>query len=171
MGLLELIRKNNEVRKIFGKQELKIIEKQLLGVSLTASEKIRLSRDIRKKFQVVKKLSKFSNEFDLKKSEEINFILNEAKEVILGSKHFKNIKKIFVFGSFVENKMTLDSDVDIAVEFFNISKRDATKFRAEISGRINKKIDLQVFNLLPKKIQNQILKRSRIIYEHEKSQR
>jgi hypothetical protein len=49
MGILQLIRADNDARKIFGAKELKIIEKQLFGVRLTQSEKNRLSRDIRRK--------------------------------------------------------------------------------------------------------------------------
>ena len=54
MSLINIIKTNKDIRKIFGKKELVIIEKQLLGVSLTQSEKNRLSRDIRKKFEVIK---------------------------------------------------------------------------------------------------------------------
>jgi len=54
MGLLELIRHEKELRRIFGQQELKIIEKQLLGVNLSPSEKTRLSRDIKPKFEIIK---------------------------------------------------------------------------------------------------------------------
>ena len=53
MSLLKFLKENENVRKVFGKRELKIIEKQLLGVNLTQSEKNRLSRDIRKKFEFV----------------------------------------------------------------------------------------------------------------------
>jgi hypothetical protein len=57
MGLLELLKKSENARKIFGKRELKIIEKQMLGVNLTQSEKNRLSRDIRKKLEFIKEIS------------------------------------------------------------------------------------------------------------------
>lgn len=167
MSLLEKIQKNKDVRKIFGKQELKIIEKQLLGINLTASEKIRLSRDIRKKFNIINELSQFSDEFSLKKASEIKYLINEAKQIILESKQYSNIKKIFLFGSFIQRELNLNSDIDIAVEFKKISKKDATKFRAEISGRVNDKIDIQVFNILPEKIKKQILNKGRIIYSNE----
>ena len=66
MSLINLL-KNKDARKIFGKRELKIIEKQLQGISLTQSEKNRLSRDIRKKFEFISKVSGFKEEFKLKK--------------------------------------------------------------------------------------------------------
>ena len=54
MSLIQFLKKENNARKIFGKRELKIIEKQLFGLNLTQSEKNRLSRDIRKKLEFIK---------------------------------------------------------------------------------------------------------------------
>ena len=51
MRLLNTLKKDKNIRRIFGERELVIIEKQLLGVALKPSEKTRLSRDIRKKFE------------------------------------------------------------------------------------------------------------------------
>jgi len=164
MGLLELVKHEKEMRKIFGQQELKIIEKQLLGINLSASEKTRLSRDIRPKFEIVKKLSDFKKEFNLKKAQEIKYLINEAKEVILESVWYKQINKIIVFGSTVENQRTFRSDIDIAVEFSDITLREATKFRIHVAGRVNSKIDIQVYNILPKKIKDSIIKNHKILY-------
>ena len=67
MALLRFLNKSEDSRKVFGARELKIIEKQLKGVNLTQSEKNRLSRDIRKKFDFIAKVSRFKEEFNLKK--------------------------------------------------------------------------------------------------------
>ena len=163
-----MTRKEKGMRKIFGKQELKIIEKQLLGVSLSASEKTRLSRDIRPKFKIISELCDFKKEFELKKGNEIRFFIEEAKEVILESKWATRIKQIVLFGSFVENKLRLDSDIDISVKFDKIMSKEATKFRIEISARVSEKIDVQVFNVLPKKIQKEINEKGRVIYGESK---
>ena len=56
---------NKNTRKIFGKRELKIIEKQIFGINLTQSEKNRLSRDIRKKFEFIEQVARFSAQFKL----------------------------------------------------------------------------------------------------------
>lgn len=165
MSLLNEIKTNENARRLFGSKELKIIEKQLLGVNLTDSERIRLSRDIRKKFQVIKEFSEFSEEFGLKKSSEINHLVKETKETILESKYFKDIKRIYLFGSATENKLTLTSDIDIAIEFIKIEKKQGTKIRAELAGRVNSKVDIQVFNFLPNKIKKEIEKKGKIIYE------
>jgi len=167
MDLMQFLKKTPEARKIFGQRELKIIEKQINGINLTQSEKNRLSRDIRKKFQFIKEISRFENEFNLKKAQSIKSLIQEAKEIIL-EHHLKNkIKKILLFGSVVENKLTIKSDIDIAVEFLEITKKQAFDFRRNISGQLPDKIDVQVFNVLPEKIKKEILKNHRVLFKNE----
>jgi len=165
MGILNIINKNANMRKIFGKRELVIIQKQLLGVPLKNSEKTRLSRDIKKKLEAIKEISKFSSEFELKKGAEIKKIIEEAKEVIFQNKLFSRIKKILLFGSTVENKLALNSDIDIAVEFNKITKGEASDFRREVMGKVNEKVDIQIYNILPQKIKKEILTKKKALYE------
>ncbi len=163
MSLIKFLEENKETRKIFGERELKIIEKQLLGIKLTQSEKNRLSRDIRKKFEVIGKLSRFEDEFNLKKGSEIRKLIDDVKKRILDSEWRNQIKEIWLFGSSVTNERTFRSDIDIVVLFKEkISLRKSTKFRIEFSW--NKKIDVQVFEHLSKKIQNSILKNHKVLY-------
>ncbi len=168
MNIINFLKSNKNTRKIFGKRELKIIEKQLYGINLTQSEKNRLSRDIRKKFEFIKEISNFSGEYDLKKSALIKKIIQETKEIILQDRDSKRIDKIILFGSTVENKLTFRSDIDIAVLFNKINKKEATLFRTRISGRVSDKIDIQVFNFLPDKIKNEI-KKGKVIYQNEQN--
>ncbi len=165
MNLVQFLKKNENTRKIFGQRELKIIEKQLNGINLTQSEKNRLSRDIRKKFQFIKDISKFEEEFDLKKASVIKSIINETKKEILEHPLRNKIKKILLFGSVVENKLTFRSDIDIAVEFDKISLREATLFRKSVSGQLPDKVDVQVFNILPEKVKKSILKNHKVLYK------
>ncbi len=167
MDLIQFLKANENTRKIFGEQELKIIKKQLNGINLTQSEKNRLSRDIRKKFQFIKEISKFENEFNLKKAQLINQMIQETKEIILEHPLRNKIKKIILFGSVVENKLTIKSDIDIAVEFSEITKKQAFDFRKNIFGKVLNKIDIQVFNFLPEKVKESIIKRHRILYKDE----
>ncbi|MBU2616732.1 MAG: nucleotidyltransferase domain-containing protein [Nanoarchaeota archaeon] len=165
MNLIQFLEKNENARKIFGQRELKIIEKQLNGINLTQSEKNRLSRDIRKKFQFIKDVSKFEKEFNLKKGIENKKIIDDALEVILEQPLKNKIKKIILFGSVIENKLTVRSDIDIAVEFDKISLREATLFRKRVSGQLPDKVDIQVFNILPKKIQKEINEKGKVLYK------
>jgi len=165
MNLINFLKKSEGARKIFGKGELKIIEKQLIGINLTQSEKNRLSRDIRKKFEFIKDVSRFSDEFSLKKGFEIKRTIDEAVEIIKESKWFPQIKKIILFGSTVENQRTFRSDIDIAVLFDKIDLREATLFR--IKMYVNDKVDIQVYNVLPEKIKREIDLKGKVLYERK----
>jgi predicted nucleotidyltransferase len=164
MSILRFLKENENTRKVFGKRELKIIEKQLLGVGLTQSEKNRLSRDIRKKFEFIGEICHLKGEFELKKGADIKRMVEEAKEVILEDELAGRMRKIVLFGSFVENKMSFRSDIDISVEFGKISVGEATKFRARISGKVNSRVDVQVYNVLPSKIKKEIDEKGRVLY-------
>ena len=166
MNLLTFLKSEPDARKIFGKREIKIIEKQLQGVKLTQSEKNRLSRDIRRKLEFIEKASKFKSEFSLKKGSVIKNIINESIEIIKEDALGNKIEKIVLFGSANENKLTFHSDIDIAVEFSRISLKEATVFRKRVSGKINEKVDIQVYNLLPKKIKKGV-ERGRILWKKE----
>jgi predicted nucleotidyltransferase len=164
MGLLKVLKENPDARKVFGKRELRIIEKQLMGVGLTQSEKNRLSRDIRKKLEFIRKVAGFEEEFRLKKGSEIARIVAEAKDVVLDDAVSKRIKKIFIYGSAADNRLALKSDIDIAVSLSGTDVKEATLFRKRISGRVNSRVDVQVFETLPEKIRKDILRKGKIIY-------
>jgi len=164
MSLLRLLKEDKNSRKVFGKREIKIIEKQLLGVNLTQSEKNRLSRDIRKKFEFIDSVSRFREDFKIKKGAEIEKQTFEAKEIIMNDPFFKSIIKIIIYGSAAENKLTLQSDIDIAVKFDKITLSDATIFRKRILGKANKSIDVQVYNHLPENIRKEIDTKGQVIY-------
>ena len=167
MSLLRFLDSSKNTRKIFGKRELKIIEKQLLGVNLTQSEKNRLSRDIRQKLEFIKEASRFSEEFKLKKGSEIKKMVEETKEAILNDILFRKIKEVLLFGSIIENKFTFKSDVDIAVKFDKITIKESALFKKRISGEVNQKVDVQVYNHLPSKIKKEINNKGKIIYKNE----
>ncbi len=165
MPLLRAIKENDEIRKLFGKREIEIIEKQLLGINLTPSEKTRLSRDIRKKFKAIKMLAHFQGEFELKQGAEIRRIIEETKETILNTEYFSKIKRIILFGSSINKTRTLLSDVDISIEFSKIEKTEASKFRLRIISLASKNIDIQIYNFLPDKIKKQIDENGKTIYQ------
>src|SRR3989338_418236 len=163
MELINAIKKP-EMRKIFGERYLEIIEKQLLGIRLTPSERTRLSRDIKKKFMVIQLLSGFASEA-LKKGAEIKRKIEKIKAEIISSEYFPRIKKIILYGSSVYGIRTFRSDIDIAVEFDDIGLKEATKFRIKFNQ--DKNVDVQVYNILPEKIKNEINEKGKIIYERK----
>ncbi len=166
MGFREAL-KNKEVRRIFGTRELAIIEKQIFGVSLTQSEKNRLSRDIRKKFEAIKSLSPFADKFELRKGSEISELISDAKELLLNSRFYNKIKRITLYGSAFENKLSLSSDIDLAVEFYKTDAKEATIFRKELLSKVDSRVDIQVYNLMPQKIKVGIDLGGRILYERK----
>ena len=165
MSLLKFLKDNEKARKIFGERELKIIEKQLLGISLTQSEKNRLSRDIRKKLEFISEISAFKEEFDLKKRAGIKKLIERSVELMLKDKLKEEIKAILLFGSHVKGIVTKRSDIDICVIFKEISVEEATRFRIRISGELPKNVDIQVFNTLPQKIKREIARNHKILYK------
>ena len=165
MGLLQIIKNTPELRKIFGKRELKIFDKQLVGVNLTQSEKNRLSRDIRIKLGAVKELAKYEDEFELKKGLVNKQIIRNILEELKQTEIFPRIKKIILFGSAAEKDLTLMSDIDIALDFDKITNEEAVKIRSKITGPISDKLDIQVYNILPDKLKKQIDLNGKILYQ------
>lgn len=165
MNLLEFLKDNKNTRKIFGKREIEIIFKQLEGMQLTQSERNRLSRDIRPKFEFIREVNNYKYEFNLKQNQNNNKIINETVKIILEDELKDDITSILLFGSFVDKSFTKESDIDICVIFKEITLKEATRFRIRISGKISEKVDIQVFNILPMKIKREISKNHKILYK------
>lgn len=165
MEFKKFIKKSPLARKVFGKKEIVIIDKQVSGIKLTQSEKNRLSRDIRPKLKFIEEVSKFKKEFNLKKGSENTGMIVRALDVIKMDKSFNKIQEIWLFGSMMKNEMTIRSDIDIAVLFKKISKKEADNFRIRVLGWVDDKVDIQVFNVLPDKIKKSILKSHRVLYK------
>ena len=165
MDLIGFLKSNEDARKVFGEREIKIVEKQLKGITLTQSEKNRLSRDIRKKLKFIKDASRYSKDFQLKKGKYLSEKIDETIEIILDDKINNKIKKIMQFGSTLDGTMRLNSDLDLAVEFTDIELSEATEFLKRINGEITDKIDITVFNTVDEKIKKEIQKQNKILFE------
>ena len=163
--LKEFLRSNKNARKVFGKKEIEIILKQLDGITLTQSEKNRLSRDIKPKFEFIKEASKFGDEFELKKDADNLKIVDKAVQLILDDELKDRIRAILLFGSHAGGVVTQRSDIDICAIFTDISLREATKFRMRIMGELPEKVDVQVFNILPQKIKRSIAINHKVLYK------
>lgn len=167
MTLYEFIKDEPLAKVVFGKKEIEIIKKQLIGIKLKQYERNILSRSIRKKFNFIKKCSVYKEEFEIKKGGEIIKQLEILRDLMLLDKIGKNIKKIYIFGSFVENKMSSNSDVDIAIEFKNIDKKEISKFKKRILEQKKDLFDISIFNNLPTNIQNEIKKNGKVFFENK----
>ena len=165
--LNEFLKQNRNARRIFGKKELEIIFKQIDGLPLTQSERNRLSRDIKPKLQFIKEISRFEDEFELKKDQDAKKIINKAVNLILQDKLKEKIQAILLFGSRVNGIVTPRSDIDICVVFDEIKRDEADRFRIRILGNFSTNEDIQVFNALPQKIKRSIAKSHKILYKKE----
>ncbi len=165
--LSEFLRQNKNARRIFGKKEIEIILKQLDGLTLTQSERNRLSRDIKPKLEFMKEISRFENEFELKKDQDAKKLIDIAVNLILQDRLKEKIQAIFLFGSRVSGIVTPRSDIDICVVFDQIERDDADRFRIRILGNFSTNVDIQVFNVLPQKIKRSIAKSHKILYMKE----
>lgn len=165
MTLRSLLLNNKNSRKIFGKCEIDIILKQLDGVSLSQSEKNRLSRNVRPKLEIISELSEFRGDFKLKKNQDNKRLIQKAVDEILKHELKNNIKAILLFGSFADKTFNYRSDIDICVIFRErISLKDSTRFRIRIMGRLDRKVDIQVFNTLPQKVKKSIMRNHRVLF-------
>ncbi len=165
-NFLGFLQKSQDARRIFGKRELKIIEKQAWGVNLTQSEKNRLSRDIRKKLNFIQEASRFIEEFELKKGTALNKEVNEMLETIKEDRLFGKITKVWLYGSTAKKERALRSDIDMAVEFDGISEFEGMEFRKRVLGNLTDKADVQVYSLLAQKLKEEV-QRGKVVYERK----
>ena len=166
LKLKKFLKINKNTRKIFGKKELEIIFRQLEGLSLTQSERNRISRDIKPKLEFIEEIAQFKDEFKLEKNQDNKKMIEKAVDISLNDKFSDDIKAILLFGSFADNSFTKRSDIDICVVFkTNISLKRATEFRIRVSGRLPEKVDVQVFNILPQKIKKEIARNHKVLYK------
>src|SRR3989344_1116215 len=121
MALIEFLKNNENARKIFGKKELEIIFKQLEGMPLTQSERNRLSRDIKPKFEFIREANNYKDDFNLKQNQDNKKTINETVKIILEDELKENINSILLFGSFADKSFTKKSDIDICAVFKEIT--------------------------------------------------
>ncbi|MAG52415.1 MAG: hypothetical protein CMH62_00460 [Nanoarchaeota archaeon] len=161
LNLLRFLRANKNVRKIFGEKELRIIEKQLFGQELTQSEKNRLSRDVRKKFNFIQEASVFDDDvFRLKKGSLIQEILEEAVKVIKKDVLNEKINKVILYNPDEDNKIT-----DVFVVFSEIQEKEVVLFRRRMIDKVNSRVNIRIYNFLSKKIKESIDEKGKVLYE------
>ncbi len=74
----------------------------------------------------------------------------------------ERIKFIVLYGSAVKGKLTILSDIDLAV-FYDGDKKERFEFRIKILGRIRNEFDIQTFQDLPLYIQKDIISTGKVI--------
>lgn len=88
--------------------------------------------------------------------------MEEVVKKILALDNKHKIEFIILFGSQITEKATPLSDIDLAI-FYKGDKKSRFNFRILISGKLNKKYDIQIFQDLPLYVRKEVLK-GKILY-------
>lgn len=88
------------------------------------------------------------------------FVEKKIRDLAEEISKLKCISCIFLFGSYVNDKMRKDSDIDIAVLTKNATEKDKLK----IMGFSNDVFDVSVFSRLPLQIQFRVLRDGKVIF-------
>lgn len=167
MGLLEFLQRDADARLIFGKRELQIIRKQLLGEKLKQSERNRLSKFIRPKLRFMRSCVTFADEFELKRKHRLKSLVQKTIRLMLRDKLAKKISAILLFGSHAENLPTYRSDIDICAIFDEINPKEAAEFRIRTMANLPDIVDVQVFNVLPIWVKLGIAQNFKILFKRK----
>ena len=80
-----------------------------------------------------------------------------------------HIRQLAVFGSFIRNDFTPESDIDILVQFDpeHIPGLAFFSMQSELSGILSRKVDLYTMAFLSPEIQEEVKNKAVIIYQDE----
>lgn len=95
-------------------------------------------------------------------------ILNKHSKELIDFCKSNKIKKLSLFGSYLKNKYTAESDIDLLVEFeenTGYGLLDITRIERELSEMIKKKVDLRTPEELSKYFRDKVVKESLVKYE------
>ncbi len=165
MNLLSFLDNSAGARLVFGKKELEIIHKQLLGMRLKQSERNRLSKFIRPKLRFIAECSVFKNEFVLARRSKLKKVLTAVLGAVLEDRIGKNAVAVLLYGSFADGTANKFSDVDIAIVFSEITHREASAFEVRVGAKLPELVDLKVFNVLPLRVKKSLVANYKVLYK------
>jgi len=84
--------------------------------------------------------------------------IEKHKEVILDVLKKHDVKRASLFGSIVREEMTIDSDIDLIIEFKgDKSLLDLAALQIELEETLRLKVDILTYNSIHPLLKNQIL--------------
>jgi len=84
--------------------------------------------------------------------------IEKYKEIILEILKKHEVKKASLFGSIVREKMTINSDIDLIIEFKgDKSLLDLAALQIELEEKLKLKVDILTYNSIHPLLKNQIL--------------
>lgn len=91
--------------------------------------------------------------------------IEAIKETILSVLSSYNVSRAGIFGSYVKNQQTENSDVDILIELKNkISLLEFVRIKIDLEDKLNKKVDLVEYQALKSRLKDRILSEELRIY-------
>jgi len=94
------------------------------------------------------------------------------KDLISIFRRRKKIAAVYLFGSMATGKDRRGSDVDLAIiSKKSISNNERLRLEAELSGILQRDVDLVVFGQATPLLQHQILKYGRLVCENDPEER
>lgn len=81
---------------------------------------------------------------------------------------YPKIEFIILYGSQLSNYNYEDSDIDLCLYIDNKKEKELSEIRLNILKKINDKLDIQMFQLLPLYVQNEVLK-GKVIYVRDEN--
>ena len=96
----------------------------------------------------------------------VSEITKKAVEVILKTDKDHNVMAILLFGSHADGTAIWRSDIDICLVLQETpSMQQATQLRIGIAAELPDFVDIQIFNVLPQKIQKSIADNHKVIFK------
>jgi uncharacterized protein len=98
--------------------------------------------------------------------------MNEKKYIvdkILKLDKKKKVKFIVIYGSYLTDKYTPISDIDVAI-FYEENEKERFKFRLKCLGDFSDKYDIHIFQDLPMHIKNEVIKTGEYVYKKDESE-
>lgn len=86
----------------------------------------------------------------------------EFLERIKNTKYYPSIEFIFFYGSRLNDYHLEESDLDICI-YIKGEKDNLSRIRLDLLGQFPEKFDIQIFELLPLYVQNEVIK-GKLIY-------
>ena len=84
--------------------------------------------------------------------------IEKYKEILLEILKKHEVKKAFLFGSIVREEMTMDSDIDLIIEFKgDKSLLDLATLQIELEETLKLKVDILTYNSIHPLLKDQIL--------------
>jgi len=91
--------------------------------------------------------------------------IENLKQIITPILQNYNVSRVGLFGSYVKNEQTKDSDIDILIQLSKkISLLEFVRIKLDLEDKLNKKVDLVEYQAIKPRLRDRILSEEVRIY-------